>query len=105
MPRLICNVENRLGRGGVDEIKNHGFFRGVDFHSLRQIRAPFEHKLLSNVDTTYFPIDEIDQTDTASRLRAAAVAAAENWQTCDDRVEMRLPFIGYTFKRFESNDS
>ncbi|PSS20138.1 hypothetical protein M430DRAFT_138323 [Amorphotheca resinae ATCC 22711] len=101
---LVCNTENRLGRGGADEIKNHKFFRGVEFDTLRRIRAPFEPKLSSNVDTTYFPTDEIDQTDNATHLKAAAAAAAANGQSRnDDAPEMSLPFIGYTFKRFENN--
>ena len=78
---------------------------GVDFDSLRRIHAPFEPKLVSNVDTTYFLIDEIDQVDTADHLRAAAVAAAENGQTRDEAVELSLPFIGYTFKLFETHYS
>ncbi|KAA8567367.1 hypothetical protein EYC84_010392 [Monilinia fructicola] len=75
---LVCNSENRLGRVSADEIKNHKFFRGVEFDTLRRIRAPFEPKLASNVDTTYFPTDEIDQTDNATHLKQAQAAAAHN---------------------------
>ncbi|KAI9050719.1 hypothetical protein LZ554_004839 [Drepanopeziza brunnea f. sp. 'monogermtubi'] len=95
---LVCNTENRLGRSGADEIKSHKFFRGVDFDSLRRIRAPFEPKLASNVDTTYFPTDEIDQTDNATHLKQAA---AHNGPRVE-APEMSLPFIGYTFKRFDN---
>jgi len=103
---LVCNTENRLGRGGADEIKAHPFFRGVEFDTLRRIRAPFEPKLTSNVDTTYFPTDEIDQTDNATHLKAAAAAAAANGTAPrEDAPEMSLPFIGYTFKRFDNNFS
>lgn len=97
---LVCNTENRLGRGGADEIKAHKFFRGVDFDTLRRIRAPFEPKLASNVDTTYFPTDEIDQTDNATHLKNQTAA---NGGQREEIPEMSLPFIGYTFKRFESN--
>ena len=83
---LVCNTENRLGRGGADEIKSHKFFRGVDFDSLRRIRAPFEPKLASNVDTTY-----------ATHLKAQAAANGPRIE----QPEMSLPFIGYTFKRFD----
>ncbi|KAK4237446.1 kinase-like domain-containing protein [Achaetomium macrosporum] len=98
---LICNSENRLGRGGAHEIKNHAFFRGVEFDSLRRIRAPFEPRLTSNIDTTYFPTDEIDQTDNATLLKAAQ--ARNNQQQVEESPEMSLPFIGYTFKRFDNN--
>ncbi|GAB1319175.1 Serine/threonine-protein kinase [Madurella fahalii] len=99
---LICNTENRLGRGGAHEIKNHAFFRGVEFDSLRRIRAPFEPRLTSNIDTTYFPTDEIDQTDNATLLKAAQAARNANPQQ-EESPEMSLPFIGYTFKRFDNN--
>lgn len=99
---LICNTENRLGRSGAHEIKAHSFFRGVEFDSLRRIRAPFEPRLTSNIDTTYFPTDEIDQTDNATLLRAQQAAAGRN-AVPEESPEMSLPFIGYTFKRFDNN--
>ncbi|KAF2733179.1 serine/threonine-protein kinase cot-1 [Polyplosphaeria fusca] len=96
--RLICDAENRLGRiGGAHEIKQHPFFRGVQWDGLRRIRAPFEPKLQSNIDTQYFPIDEIDQNDTSAALRAQTERAGE-----DVAAEMSLPFIGYTYKRFDA---
>jgi protein-serine/threonine kinase len=97
--RLICDAEHRLGRtGGAHggyEIKQHPFFRGVQWDGLRRIRAPFEPKLQSNIDTQYFPIDEIDQNDNSDALRAQTAAAGD-----DVAAEMSLPFIGYTYKRF-----
>lgn len=98
---LICNSENRLGRGGADEIKAHPFFRGVDFDSLRRIRAPFEPRLTSNIDTTYFPIDEIPQTDAATLLKQAQASG----QAEDEVPEMDIPFLGYTYKRFDTFNS
>ncbi|KAI2616121.1 serine/threonine-protein kinase cot-1 [Hypomontagnella submonticulosa] len=97
---LICNTEVRLGRGGAQDIKNHAFFRGVEFDSLRRIRAPFEPRLASATDTTYFPTDEIDQTDNATQLRNQAIATGKQ---VEESPEMSLPFIGYTFKRFDNN--
>ncbi len=103
-PSLICNTENRLGRGGAHEIKSHSFFRGVEFDSLRRIRAPFEPRLTSNIDTTYFPTDEIDQTDNATLLKAQQAQAAQaRAGQPEESPEMSLPFIGYTFKRFDNN--
>ncbi|KAF2145789.1 uncharacterized protein K452DRAFT_220971 [Aplosporella prunicola CBS 121167] len=96
---LICNADDRLGHvGGAHEIKQHPFFRGVQWDGLRRIRAPFEPKLQSNVDTQYFPIDEIDQHDTSAALRAQTSAT----QGEDLAAEMSLPFIGYTYKRFDA---
>ncbi|ORY13712.1 kinase-like domain-containing protein [Clohesyomyces aquaticus] len=95
---LICDAEHRLGRiGGAHEIKQHPFFRGVQWDGLRRIRAPFEPKLQSNIDTQYFPIDEIDQNDNSAALRAQTAQAGD-----DIAAEMSLPFIGYTYKRFDA---
>lgn len=99
---MVCNTENRLGRLGAQEIKSHAFFRGVDFDSLRRIRAPFEPRLTSNIDTTYFPTDEIDQTDNATVLKAQHMQQGRGPQM-EESLESSLPFLGYTFKRFEGN--
>ena len=105
--RLICDSEDRLGRGGSDEVKAHSFFRGVEFDSLRRIRAPFEPRLTSNIDTSNFPTDEIDQADTASRVldqvAQLALGAGEAESAPTESLDTSLPFIGYTFKRFGAN--
>ena len=91
----MCDATDRLGRqGGASEVKRHPFFRGVDWNGLRRIRAPFEPKLESNIDTQYFP-DDIPQHDTSAAVRARDAVH-------EDAVEMSLPFIGYTFKRFDN---
>jgi protein-serine/threonine kinase len=95
---LICDADNRLGsRGlGAKALKEHPFFRGVQWDQLRRIRAPFEPKLQSAVDTQYFPIDEIPQTDNSANLRAQTEANGP------EEASMSLPFIGYTYKRFDA---
>ncbi len=69
----------------------------MNWESLRKIRAPFEPKLASNVDTQYFPIDEIPQVDHSAQLRAQTEAAMGG-----DEATLSLPFIGYTYKRFDA---
>ena len=97
---MLCDVSDRLGSqsgpNGSQEIKAHPFFNGVEWDKLRTIRAPFEPNLKSNVDVSYFPIDEISQEDTSAQHRAQAEALND-----DHAADMSLPFIGYTFKRFE----
>lgn len=95
---LICDSQNRLGRShGAAELKQHPFFHGVNWDGLRKIRAPFEPKLQSNIDTQYFPIDEIPQVDNSAQLRAQTEA-----QIGQDDSTLSLPFIGYTYKRFDA---
>ncbi|EME87436.1 uncharacterized protein MYCFIDRAFT_184477 [Pseudocercospora fijiensis CIRAD86] len=94
---LICDAQNRLGRvHGAQELKAHPFFHGVNWDGLRKIRAPFEPKLQSNIDTQYFPIDEIPQVDNSAQLRAQTEAMGGDDST------LSLPFIGYTYKRFDA---
>ncbi|RLN88113.1 hypothetical protein BBJ28_00015768, partial [Nothophytophthora sp. Chile5] len=39
--RLICNADNRMGTGSVEEIKRHPWFNGVDWTTLRSVHAPY----------------------------------------------------------------
>jgi serine/threonine kinase 38 len=39
--KLICDPEDRLGSRGVEEIKAHTFFRGLDWNRLRDIQPPW----------------------------------------------------------------
>ncbi|KAL8787150.1 MAG: hypothetical protein Q9213_002366 [Squamulea squamosa] len=98
---LLCSAAHRLGtasgNAGATEIKGHDFFKGVDWNGLRRIRAPFEPRLQSNVDVSYFPLDEIDQTDHSAAYRAQTDALGD-----EHVAEMSLPFIGYTFRRFDA---
>ncbi|KAL1996583.1 hypothetical protein VTN49DRAFT_7448 [Thermomyces lanuginosus] len=99
---FLCDAEHRIGNeggqhGGAQQIKNHPFFRGVVWDQLRKIRAPFEPRLTSNVDVSYFPVDEIPQEDTSAHHRAQARALPE-----EQEAEMSLPFIGYTYKAFNA---
>ncbi|KII95185.1 hypothetical protein PLICRDRAFT_149694 [Plicaturopsis crispa FD-325 SS-3] len=84
--RLITSPDRRLG---VDQIKSHPFFYGVDWDTIRHIDAPFVPNLRSITDTSYFPTDELDQA-------AEEPANADNSGANKD-----LAFLGYTFKRFQ----
>lgn len=99
---LVRNTEGRLGRAGAHEIKGHPFFAGVDFENLRRVRAPFEPRLASETDTAYFPTEDLERQAAGAEAlgRGAGVAAAPDQ---NETPEMTLPFIGYTFKRFENN--
>ena len=97
---MLCDVQDRLGSqggpGGSVEIRDHPFFHGVDWNGLRSIRAPFEPRLNSATDVSYFPVEDINQNDDSAIVRAQA-------ESLDDQqsADMALPFIGYTFKRFK----
>ncbi|KIV79973.1 hypothetical protein PV11_07511 [Exophiala sideris] len=99
---FLCDAQDRLGKeggahDGASSIKKHPFFRGVVWDQLRKIRAPFEPKLSSNIDVSYFPIDEIPQEDNTAMHRAHAKQVLP-----EQDAEMSLPFIGYTYKAFNA---
>ena len=52
--KLINNSNKRLGKNGADEIKNHPFFKGLDWNNIRKIKPPFIPKIKYEYDTKYF---------------------------------------------------
>ena len=56
--RLITSQDRRLA---VEGIRNHPFFLGVNWNTIRQIEAPFIPRLRSMTDTSYFPTEELEQ--------------------------------------------
>ena len=51
---LQPDPEKRLGHGGVEEIKNHSFFQGLNWDGLREEEPPFVPKPSNMSDTSYF---------------------------------------------------
>lgn len=41
LKRMICDADTRLGRNGVDEIKAHPFFEGINWDTLRDLKPPY----------------------------------------------------------------
>jgi serine/threonine kinase 38 len=96
--KLITAAEDRLGRNGVDEIKNHPFFKGFDWQAVKISKAPIIPKLSSPEDTCNFekfedPIpwtqDAEDNTDKKSRLNK----------------NRDYYWIGYTYKKPQMFDN
>jgi len=55
LKRLMCDADHRLGsNGGVEEIKAHPFFEGLDWKNLRNVKAPFIAQLSSDDDCRRF---------------------------------------------------
>ncbi|CAI4733550.1 BFH_collapsed_G0045840.mRNA.1.CDS.1 [Saccharomyces cerevisiae] len=101
--RLLTHADQRLGRhGGADEIKSHPFFRGVDWNTIRQVEAPYIPKLSSITDTRFFPTDELENVpDSPAMAQAAKQREQMTKQGGSAPVKEDLPFIGYTYSRFD----
>ncbi|KAF8388243.1 hypothetical protein HHK36_026909 [Tetracentron sinense] len=67
--RLLCNVEQRLGTKGTDEIKGHPWFQGVEWDRLYQMEAAFIPEVNDELDTQNFEkFEESDnQIQTSSK--------------------------------------
>ncbi|KAI8063888.1 Serine/threonine-protein kinase orb6 [Gongronella butleri] len=96
--RLICEPENRLGRNGVQEIKAHPFFYGVNWENIRNEPSPHVPQLQSITDTSYFPTDELENVP-----EAVDAATTLGYMSMSDSVSTQkdLAFVGYTYKRFD----
>ncbi|KAK9811663.1 hypothetical protein WJX72_007923 [[Myrmecia] bisecta] len=86
--RLLCDVDDRLGTHGVQDIKNHAFFRGMDWDNLYRSRSPFVPIVEHELDTQNFEHFD-DELHTAS-------SGGKRWARADAN------FIGYTYKNWEA---
>jgi len=67
----------------AQQVKNHAFFYGADWSTIRQIEPPFVPRLQSITDTSYFPTDDLSNVSTL--LEKAEPMTAEK----------DLAFLGY----------
>ena len=87
--RLVCDPNDRLGKNGVDEIKSHPFFLGVDWEHIRESTAPNMPTLQGETDVTNFDkFDEVEPFYPADGNRKK-------------KSRKDVHFIGYTYKREE----
>lgn len=93
--RSFCiEKEHRIGSNGLDEIKSHVFFRGVDWEHIRDRPAAIAVEVKSIDDTSNF--DEFPDADLKWPKRLAEAAADSSAQNGNDWM-----FLNYTYKRFE----
>lgn len=86
--RLICSPEDRIGKNGLDDFRNHPWFEGIDWDTLRNGQAPYVPDVKSPTDTSNFDVD-----DTDVKLLSDAVPPTSNPAFSGHH----LPFVGFTF--------
>ncbi|XP_068083475.1 rho-associated protein kinase 2 [Anabrus simplex] len=90
---LICGFltdrTKRLGRNGVEEIKQHSFFQNDQwtFDNLRDCVPPVVPELIGDDDTSNF--DDVEKDESPEENFAIPKAFAGN----------HLPFVGFTYSR------
>lgn len=90
MKSLICSQETRLGRNGIDDFKNHPWFDGINWETIRNSAAPFIPEVSSPTDTSNFDVD-----DSENRILQEAAPPTGNPIFSGNH----LPFIGFTYTK------
>ncbi|XP_006901591.1 PREDICTED: serine/threonine-protein kinase MRCK gamma [Elephantulus edwardii] len=85
--QLLCRQEDRLGRGGLDDFRNHPFFEGVDWEQLATSTAPYIPELRGPMDTSNFDVDD----DTLNHPRTLPPPSHGTFSG------HHLPFVGFTY--------
>jgi len=80
----MCDQDERLGANGVEEIKSHPFFAGIDWDRLQDMQAPFVPDLEDETDTKHFAEFPLMEEDKLSGTSAPSRVKDKNW-------------IGYTY--------
>ncbi|XP_044485977.1 serine/threonine-protein kinase tricornered-like [Mangifera indica] len=91
--KLLCNVDQRLGTKGTDEIKAHPWFKGIMWDKLYQIKAAFIPEVNDELDTQNFEKFEEADSQIQSSTRSGP------WRKMLSSKDIN--FVGYTYKNFE----
>ncbi|XP_038694210.1 serine/threonine-protein kinase tricornered-like isoform X2 [Tripterygium wilfordii] len=91
--KLLCNVNQRLGSKGADEIKAHPWFKGIEWERLYQMEAAFLPEVKDELDTQNFEKFEESEHQTRSSSRPGP------WRKMISSKDIN--FVGYTYKNFE----
>ena len=89
--RMVSPPETRLGIHGVEEIKKHPFFKGIDWNNMRKMKAPFIPDLKNDYDTHYF--------DTFQEQEPFYPPASSS----KGKQRKDVNYAGYTFNRDNEN--
>ncbi|CAN4101998.1 unnamed protein product [Withania somnifera] len=91
--KLLCNVTERLGSNGTDEIKAHPWFKGIDWDKIYQMEAAFIPEVNDELDTQNFEKFEESESNSQSSSRSGP------WRKMLSSKDIN--FVGYTYKNFK----
>ncbi|OVA08398.1 Protein kinase domain [Macleaya cordata] len=93
--RLLCEVDQRLGTGGADQIKAHPWFKDVVWDKLYEMEAAFKPEINGELDTQNFL--KFDELQPPTSARTGSGPSRKMLLTPKD-----LSFVGYTYKNFDA---
>ncbi|KAJ1817988.1 Serine/threonine-protein kinase MRCK beta [Coemansia sp. RSA 2598] len=91
MRRLLVRQEDRLG---LDGIKSHPFFAGVNWDTVRSQEAPFVPRISSPDDTSNFSVGDESEEDIGMAMARASSSRLGHGR---EYAGEQLPFIGFTY--------
>ncbi|KAK3190345.1 hypothetical protein Dsin_029906 [Dipteronia sinensis] len=91
--KLLCNVDQRLGTKGADEIKAHPWFKGIEWDKLYKMKAAFIPEVNDELDTQNF--EKFEETDNQIQSSTRSGPWRKMLSSKD------INFVGYTYKNFE----
>ncbi len=110
MLSFLCSSRNRLGKGGIQEIKDHPWFTGLDWERLREYPAPYMTENGTKIVDLIEKCKYMDEDDP--KFQSIINQITTNFDDLkeekhgqwgsDKRVARRdndHNFIGYTYKR------
>ncbi|CAF3609549.1 unnamed protein product [Rotaria sp. Silwood1] len=90
LQHLLCSIDIRLGKNGLDDFKNHPFFISIDWKNLRQATAPYIPIVNSPSDTSNFDVDDIEPSNKNVKKDVVPPVSQAAF------TGHHLPFIGFT---------
>ncbi|XP_022960189.1 serine/threonine-protein kinase 38-like [Cucurbita moschata] len=91
--KLLCNVDQRLGTNGADEIKVHPWFQNLEWDRLYEMEAAFVPEVKDELDTQNF--EKFEESDSQSSTSSKSGPWRKMLSSKD------INFVGYTYKNFE----
>lgn len=91
---LLCDVETRLGTGGVDEIKAHPWFNSIPWDMLYETEAAYIPTVSGELDTQNF--EKFAEVECPS----STIPKVGPWRKMLKSKDSH--FIGYTFKKSDA---
>ncbi|CAA3017363.1 serine threonine- kinase tricorner [Olea europaea subsp. europaea] len=88
---FLCDVDKRLGTKGVDDIKAHPWFRGVNWDTLFEMEAAYKPTVSGETDTPNF--EKFDEGDNPP----STVSSVGPWRKMLTSKDAN--FIGYSFRK------
>ncbi|KAG0469976.1 hypothetical protein HPP92_016676 [Vanilla planifolia] len=91
--KLLCNVEKRLGTRGAHEIKEHPWFKDIQWSKLYEMEAAFKPEVIDELDTQNFEKFE----EIAAPLQTSTKSGP--WRKMLPSKDVN--FVGYTYKNYD----